>query len=147
LPGQPPLVVVGIEHEVAMFLRLTSYPACVQPGVHGLPDRVGNDNMYKKALELVRSVNTGTTHHELENFDKKIGTGHASMEPQAILAAASEGRVAHLFLREIGGPDTFETLVLQTLSHGGDVKVLPETNMPAGAPVCAVFRYASAGAS
>ena len=31
--GQPPLVVVGVEHEVALFHRLTTYPSCVPPGI------------------------------------------------------------------------------------------------------------------
>jgi hypothetical protein len=31
----------------------------------------------------------------------------------------------------------------QTLRHGGDVQTLPETGMPSGGPVCAIFRYAS----
>src|SRR6202451_2222798 len=33
--GHPPLVVVGVEHEVALFHRLTTYPACVEPGIRG----------------------------------------------------------------------------------------------------------------
>ena len=30
--GHPPLVVVGVEQEVALFHRLTTYPACVETG-------------------------------------------------------------------------------------------------------------------
>jgi len=96
--GYPPLVVVGVEHEVALFLRLTTYPACVEPGIRGLPGHLGENEMYKQSLELVRSVTTGPARHALERFDKQVGTGHASAGIQEIVRAASTGRVEHLFL-------------------------------------------------
>jgi hypothetical protein len=150
--GHPPLVVAGTEHEVALFYRLTTYPACVKPGIHGLPDRLTDDEVYRLALESVRSVTTGKTNHALENFDKKVGTGHASPDIQVIADAASGGRVEHMFLRENAsasesfeaGSDLFDKAAAQTLRHGGDVRILPEALMPGGATVCAIFRYASA---
>ncbi len=147
--GYPPLVVVGVEHEVALFHRLTTYPACVEPGIHGLPERLDVDEMYRRSLELVRSVTTGSTRHALEKFDKLVGTGHASADVQEIVRAASAGRVEHLFLSDVAaGPGTGElldTAALQTLRHGGDVQVLAEDNMPSEGPACAIFRYASSG--
>ncbi len=151
--GHPPLVVVGVEHEVALFHRLTTYPACVEPGIRGLPGHLGQNEMYQQCLELVRSVTTGPARRALERFDKQIGTGHASADVQEIIRAASTGRVEHLFLSENGavpgavdgGGDPLETAAVETLRHGGDVQTLSETSMPFGGPVCAVFRYASEG--
>jgi hypothetical protein len=151
--GHPPLVVVGVEHEVALFYRLTTYPACVEPGIRGLPGHLGKNEMYRQSLELVRSVTTGPARRALENFDKLIGTGHASADVQEIVRAASTGRVEHLFLLENGtvpdavdgGADLPDTAAVQTLRHGGDVQTLPEASMPSGGPVCAIFRYASEG--
>ncbi len=149
--GHPPLVVVGVEHEVALFHRLTTYPACVAPGIHGLPGHLGENEMYRQALELVRSVTTGPARHALERFDKQIGTRHASADVQEIVRAASAGRVEHLFLLENGtvpgaadgGADVLDTAAVQTLRHGGDVQTLLKTSMPSGSPVCAIFRYAA----
>ena len=154
--GYPPLVVAGVEHEVALFLRLTTYPECVKPGVHGLPDRLSDDEMHGLALRLVRLVSTGPVHRALANFDKQVGTGFTSTGVQEIVDASAGGRVEHLFLVEnaiVPGPDQsgpvdsglLETVAAQTLLHGGDVKVLPEAHMPRGVPVCAVFRYSSKG--
>jgi hypothetical protein len=148
--GYPPLVVVGVEHEVALFLRLTTYPACVEPGIRGLPGHLGEDEMYRQSLELVRSVTTGSTRRALEKFDKQVGTGHASADVQEIVRAASTGRVEHLFLLENGavpgavdgGTRLLDTAVVQTLRHG-DVQTLPEASIPSGGPICAIFRYAS----
>ncbi|HLJ13388.1 MAG TPA: hypothetical protein VKV15_02745 [Bryobacteraceae bacterium] len=151
--GHPPLVVVGVEHEVALFHRLTTYPAYVEPGIRGLPGRLGHDEMYRQSLELVRSAITGRSRQDLERFDKEVGTGHASTDLQEIVRAASAGAVEHLFLREseaVGaaiedGADLLDTAAVQTLRHGGDVRTLPETSMPSGGPIYAIFRYASAG--
>jgi hypothetical protein len=149
--GHPPLVVVGVEHEVALFHRLTTYPACVEPGIRGLPGHLGQNEMYQQSLELVRSVTTGPARRALEKFDKLIGTGHASADIREIVRAASTGRVEHLFLPEDGavpgavdgGADLLDTAAVQTLRHGGDVQALPKSRMPSGAPVCAIFRYAA----
>ena len=89
----------------------------------------------------------------LERFDKQIGTGHASADAQEIVRAASSGRVETLFLLENGavpgavdgGADLLDTAAVQTLRHGGDVQTLPESSMPSGGPICAIFRYASEG--
>jgi hypothetical protein len=107
--------------------------------------------MYRESLGLVRSVTTGSARRALEKFDKMIGTGHASAHIQEIARAASTGRVEHLFLLENGavpgpidgGADLLNAAAVQTLRHGGDVQTLLKISMPAGAPVCAVFRYAS----
>jgi hypothetical protein len=149
--GQPPLVVVGVEHEVALFLRLTTYPSCVQPGIRGLPGQLGENEMYRQSLELVRSVITRPARRALDKFDKEIGTGHASTDLQEIVRAASTGRVECLFLAEDapgpsaveGGTDLLNTAAVETLRHGGDVQTLLETSMPSGGPICATFRYAS----
>ena len=105
--------------------------------------------MFQQSLELVRSVTTGPARRALEKFDKLIGTGHASVNIQEIVRAAATGRVEHLFLPENGavpgdgGADLLNTAAEQTLRHGGDVHTLPDTSMPSGAIVCAIFRYAS----
>ena len=147
--GYPPLVVVGVEHEVALFHRLTTYPACVEPGIRGLFGHLDQNEMYRQSLELVQSATTGPAPRALERFDKQIGTGHASTDIQEIVRAASTGRVEHLFLLEDGvvpdgvqgGADQLDRAAVQTLRHGGDVHTLPQTSMPYGKPICAIFRY------
>jgi len=151
----PPLVVAGVEHEVALFHRLTTYPACVEPGIRGLPGHLGDNEMYQQSLKLMRSVTTGPAHRALERFDKEIGTGHASTDLNEIVRAAATGRVEHLFLLENGAvpspvdgdAERLDIAAVETLRHGGDVHTLLEANMPSGGPVCAIFRYASAGSS
>jgi hypothetical protein len=150
--GHPPLVVVGVEHEVALFHRLTNYPSCVMPGIRGLPGHLSQDEMYRQALELVQSTTSVSTHRALEKFDKEIGTDHASADIKEIERAASAGRVEHLFLLENGAPSSVDGVAeqldkaaVQTLRHGGDVQILTAADMPSGGLICAIFRYATVG--
>jgi hypothetical protein len=121
------------------------YPACVEPGIRGLPGHLGQNEMYRQSLELVQSVTAGPARRALERFDKQIGTGHASADIEEIVRAASTGRVEHLFLLENGvvgdGADLLDRAALGTLRHGGDVHTIPQTSMPSGKPICAIFRY------
>jgi hypothetical protein len=125
----------------------------MEPGIRGLPGHLGQNEMYRQSLELVRSASTGPVRRAPERFDKQIGTGHASADAQEIMRAASRGRVEHLFLLENGtvpgaagaGPDLLDMAAVQTLRYGGDVQILPESSMPSGGAICAIFRYASEG--
>jgi hypothetical protein len=107
--------------------------------------------MFQQSLELVRSVTNAPARRALDRFDKLAGTGHASADVQEILAAASAGRVEHLFVNENaaiqsaldGCLDPLNMAAVRTLRRGGDVQTLPEASMPLGAAVCAIFRYAS----
>jgi hypothetical protein len=160
-----PLVVVAVEHELALYRSVNTYPATVEPGVHGAPDGLKGGEMHKRALELIQSQPTAPVKKELEHFEKFAGTGHASSHAQEIVKAAYEGRISHLFLQESAeyrgnfdemrqkvkrhddgvAPmrDLLNEAVVQTLRHGGDALVLPAKDMPNGAPICAIFRYPS----
>ncbi len=160
-----PLVVVAVEHELALYRSVNTYAGTVEPGVHGAPDSLKGGEMHKRALELIQSQPAAAVKKELEHFEKQAGTGHASSHAQEIVKAAYEGRVSHLFLQETAeyrgvfdevrrkvkrhddgvAPmrDLLNEAVVQTLRHGGDAMVLSPHDMPNGAPICAVFRYPS----
>ncbi len=161
-----PLVVAAVEHEVALYRTVNSYAHLVEPGVYGAPDGLKGGEMHRRALELLDMVIPTAAHQGLENFEKQVGTGHASKNAQEIVKAAYEGRVAHLYFQENAEyrgefdelrqkvkrsddqttrqRDLVNTAALQTLLHGGEVTVLPSAEMPNGVPICAVFRYAGA---
>lgn len=157
-----PVIPVGVEHEVALYRRLNSYPRLMEPGVHGAPDGLEGGEMHKRALQLLRERRSQPP-VELSDFDKRVGTGHASIHAQEIVAAAYDGRISHLFLQAtaqypgtydpvrqrvkrtddpLDSPvDLIEAAALETMQHGGEVAILPAPAMPGGVPVCALFRY------
>ena len=157
-----PLIPVGVEHEIALYRRLNSYPQFMEPGVHGAPDGLEGGEMHKRALQVLGKRESQPP-VELADFDKRVGTGHASIHAQEIVAAAYEGRVSHLFLQAtaqypgtydavrqrvkrtddpLDSPvDLIEAAARETMRHGGGVAILPAPAMPGGVPVCALFRY------
>lgn len=149
-----PLVVAAVESELALYSRVNTYPHLVEPGVHGSPDGMEGGEIHRRALELLQNQPP----RELAEFDKKVGTGHASVHIQDIVTAAFEGRVSNLFFQENAKYEgTFDTMrqkvkhsdpddlieaaAWQTIVHGGDARIVPASAMPNGVAVCALFRY------
>ncbi len=161
-----PLVVVAVEHELAIYRSVNTYPQMVEPGVHGAPDGLKGGEMHKRALELLATYRPDDIRSKLSHFEKLAGTGHASSHAQEIIRAAFEGRVAHLFLQETAEyrgvfddvrnrvkhhedgitplVDLLNDAIIQTLKHGGEATLLRSDEMPHGVPVCAILRYPSA---
>lgn len=161
-----PLIVAGVEHEIALYRRANTYPHLIEPGVHGSPDGLEGGEIHRRALELLEQREAANGTEVPADFDKRVGTGHASIHIQEIVTAAWEGRVSHLYLQQnasytgvfdpvrqrvkhtddpLESPvDLVESAAEQTILHGGEVKILAGTAMPSGVPVCALMRYAAA---
>jgi hypothetical protein len=94
----------------------------------------------------------------LAEYDHKVGGG-ASNRLKDVLTAAHDGRVLTLVVSDsltptgtfdeatnqaIGGKgdqDLVNDAAAQTILHAGNVLVAPNSKMPHGSPVAAVFRY------
>ena len=157
------LIPAGVEHEVALYTRVNSYAHLVEPGIHGAPDGLEGGEMHRRALELLMHREGQIGSSVPADFDKRVGTGHASTRIPDIVSAAWQGRVSHLFLQEnaiymgafdpvrmrvkhtddpLDTPvDLVDSASVQTVLHGGEVKLLTGSAMPNGVPVCALMRY------
>lgn len=160
------LVPVGVEHEIALYRRVNTYANLAEPGVHGAPDGLDAAEIHRRAMEMLKEAAARPGHEVPADFDKRVGTGHASAHIQEIVAAAHEGRVSHIFLQEnteylgtydnvrqrvkhtsdpLDSPvDLIEEAAYRTVLHGGEAKIVPGSAMPNGVPVCALFRYPAA---
>ena len=158
-----PLVVAGVERDLALYRTVNSYTCTVEPGVQGAPDGMKGGEMHKRALDSLDAQPYGPVRKALEGFEKSAGIGRASNKAQEIVRAAYEGRISFLFLQESAeyrgtfdemrrrvkrhddgiNPmrDLLNEAVVKTIASGGEVMVLPAKDMPNGVPACAVFRY------
>ena len=161
--SKEPLIPVGVESEIALYRRINTYPSLVEPGVQGAADGLDGREIHKRALDLLEQKASEPGAEVPADFDKRVGTGHASTHIQDIVAAAWEGRVSHLFFQStaqyvgtfdpvrqrvkhtddpLESPqDLIESAAWQTLQHGGIVRLVPAAAMPNGVPLCALFRY------
>ncbi len=53
--GTAPLVVAGVDYEIACFRRVNVYPNLAEDAVHGAADGLKGGELHKRALEAVQS--------------------------------------------------------------------------------------------
>jgi hypothetical protein len=129
------------------------------------PDALESGELQLRALEILDQRAQQPGLEVPSDFDKRVGTGHASLHIQEIVAAAYEGRASNLFFQPaatyMGTYDAVRRLVKRTddpldspidlieaagwqiIIQGGEAKLLPASAMPNGVPVCALFRYSA----
>lgn len=157
-----PLVIAGVEYEIAAFRRVNVYPELAEEAVRGAADGLKGGELHKRALEAVQVHFQQPLKKALARFEE-LNSTRASSTLKEIITAAFDGRVMDLILaenatymgkfqemqHEVKGhkqpePDDEDLLnaaALQTILHAGEVFVVPASQVPHGAPAVAVFRY------
>ncbi|MBV8731137.1 MAG: hypothetical protein JO336_15125 [Acidobacteriia bacterium] len=160
-----PLILAGVDYELALYGRVNTYSHLLDTGIQGAPDGLEGGEMHRRALQILDQREQEPGREVPADFDGRAGSGHASVHLHEIVAAAYQGRVSHLFFqgnaRYVGiydpvrqrvkhsddpldsPEDLVETAAYQTVLQGGEARILPASAMPNGVPVCAVFRYAA----
>lgn len=157
-----PLVIAGVDYEIALFRRENSYPHLAEDAVHGAADGLKGGELHKRALEAVQPYFDAPLKLALEKFDKQPGD-RRSTTLKDIVKGAFDGRVSELILAEgaqymgnfdqatdsarghkqplPGDEDLLNAAAVQTILHAGQVFVVPPNKVPHGAPAIALFRY------
>jgi hypothetical protein len=160
-----PLVAAGVEHEIALYRRVNTYPEMVKAGIQGAPDGMESGEIHRRALELLEEREQEPGRAVPADFDRRVSAGLASTHIQEIVPAAFAGRVLQFFFQanaQYAGvydaerqtvkrpEDTFEAPVdlielaaYQTVLQGGEARIVAPRAMPDGTGVCALFRYAA----
>jgi hypothetical protein len=163
-----PVIPVAVEHQLAIYKTVNTYPHLDEEGVHGAPNSLKAGELHSRALDAVLRRYERRVDAALAEYDHKVGAG-ASNRLKEILLAAHEGRVLTLLVsdsletpgsfdestytvkgRESGTADDEDLVndaVVQVIRHAGEVLVAPNGKMPNGAPVSAIFRFALAAGS
>jgi len=160
-----PLVLSGVEYLFPLYQRANTFPHLLEQGVAGNPDKLKAETLREKAWTLVKPAFLQAQQEAAARYQELADTERASSNSSEIVPAAYYGRVESLFvavdqeqwgsfdpatetlqLHEPGEPGDEDLLGLaatQTLLHGGVVYAVEQAQMPAQAPLAAVFRYAS----
>jgi hypothetical protein len=152
--GQP-LVLVGVEQDIAIYQKVNTYPNLLREVVQGSPDGfLAEEEMVQGAYAIVRADYMGRAANSLAEANERTSSARLSTELEAILHAAFEGRVSRLYINEDaqntgifergsyrswGAEDLLNLAAVETLRRGGDAWVLPGDRMPK--QVAAIFRY------
>lgn len=158
-----PLVLATVQFVHPMYAEANRYPHLLEEGVRANPDDMDDYGLREAAWKIVEPRFARARGEALDLFGQLHGTGRASSEPEDVLLAAHDGRVAVMLVatgvhvwgqfdpesREVvlrkepstGDEDLLDLAAVQTLVNGGAVHPLQQDEMPEGAAVAAVYRY------
>jgi hypothetical protein len=164
LAGQSaPLVLACVDFLAPIYALANNYPHLVVGCIAGNYDRAPLDELRDTAWAFIEPHFEHFRRQALANFDRVRGGDLAQEEPEQIVSAADEGRIATLLVdRELcrsasangraakatvtgatSSPElvgVVERAAAQTILHGGEIVALSE--MPTdSSPVAAVLRY------
>lgn len=158
-----PLVLAGPDYERAIFRGITRYPALVEEGIPGSPDRVRAEALHARAWPLVEPIFQRGRHEAAARYRQLEGTGRTSADLEETVRAAHRGQVDVLFVwvdeerwgtfdrttggvttSEVRGPgdeDLLELAAVGTFLNRGTVYAVPSNGMPDGAASAAILRF------
>jgi len=159
---EAPVVLAGVDYELALYRRVSNYPRLAPDGAHGSPEGVPNAELRRRAEQAAEAFFAEPLEQALRAYEK-LGPERRSSDWREVVKAAYNGRVAHLFLtpdaKEMGffdrssqtveqhdpprpgDEDLVNAAAVETLLHGGFVDILPPEKAPGGARVAALLRY------
>lgn len=164
---QAPIVLATVADHEGLFRQAGGFDALgdrvLPKTVAGSPDRVPDHELAASARGLVSEWESVERERALDRYRELTPRSRAVHEPEAVIAAAAEGRVDTVLLatdqrrwgtfdpesfeveihavREPGDEDLVDLALWMTLNQGGRAVALPADTMPHGAPLAAILRY------
>ena len=141
-----PLILAGVEYDLAIYRQLNTYPHLLEQAVDGSPEHLMARNLHERAWEIVSQCPSEPLQKALADYRKQSGAALLVGDTGAIVKAAAEGRVAGLFLSESAGAagqpdDPLNVAALETVLHGGWAFALNPAEMPAKDSAAALLRF------
>ncbi len=100
LRGQTaPLVLVGLDANVAAYREVNEYPHVLDEAVIRNPDDLSVDQLHEQAWPLVEARLRAERQSVIDRFHELNGTGRGVSDLSSVQAAAAEGRVDTIFIR------------------------------------------------
>ena len=138
-----PLILAGVEDEVAVYRHVNSYPRLMEQAVLGSPDAFQPNELHDRAMEIAREIPPPPLQKALDRLKEVFGTKVALSNMDKIVQRVDEGRVADLLLGEDSGPkaDLLNLAALKTLQHRGQAFTVKKSMLPPETEAVAILRY------
>jgi hypothetical protein len=163
LRGQnEPVVLAGVEYEIALYRSLSKFPRLAAEAVEGAPNSLKAGEMHARAIDAIQRCYDRKIDEAVAEYEHKVGGG-ATNRLKDVVTAAHDGRVLTLLVsnsletqgvfdqathtvkgRQTGtteDEDLVNDAAIQTILHGGQVLVAPNGKMPQGSALAAIFRF------
>jgi hypothetical protein len=158
-----PLVLAGLDHLLAIYREVNSYPQLLDRDISGNPDEMVLEDLQKKLWALVEPYLKRAQADAAERYLNFVGTGKTSNDLEEIVPGAVYGRIAVLFVamgiqrwgrfkmgsggvevhrtQRSGDTDLLDLAAVHTLLKGGEVYVVDSEEVPGHITAAALFRY------
>ncbi len=157
-----PLVVCGVEYELALYRKVNTWANTCPDGVKGAPNGLKGGEMHARALECINKMRDTELAEILAHHDRQAGEA-ATAGVNEIVRAAYDGRVLHLLtaataqamgnfdeashrarthqVPRSGDECLINAAAVQTILHSGRVHVMAQARVPGNRPMGAIMRY------
>ncbi len=158
--SHPPVILAGVDEDVAIYRTVSAYPNLLDQAIHGsLAGGLTPGEISRRAQDIVLFDYEKRAADALGKSTERLAPGRFSIDLDVILRGAVEGRVIDLYLDENGmrfgnfdgkmfggrnnwhAEDLLNVAAVETLRRGGNVYSLPSHQMRGGAIAAAAFRY------
>jgi hypothetical protein len=158
-----PLVLAGVEYLLPIYRKANSYRYLVEQVIPGSPDRLSDEELHRKAIQLLEPLFREEVGKAVEIFGNSSSNGKTTADLREIVQAAAYGRVDQLFIstdehqwgsfdNESGevhihqdphpaSLDLLDFAATQTFINGGKVYALNQEEMPADKNAAAILRW------
>jgi hypothetical protein len=164
-----PLVLAGVDYLFALYREVTLYPNLLPTPIAGNADVLSAEELRQRAWAIVQPLfkrnqqDAADYYRQLAGPVALPGTERTSANIEDVARAAHDCRVDTLFVatdRQVwgrfvpeseavevdaqpqkGSEDLLDFAAIHTLLNGGSVYAVPQQEVPADAPVAAVYRY------
>ncbi len=157
-----PLVLCGVEEDLAVYRRVNTWSNTPEDAVRGAPNGLRGGEMQARAIDVLQRAKNKELEDILAQHDRQAGeVAQAGVDD--LVRFAYEGRILHLFVAEQahapgcfdqgrfrarvhqterpGDEDLINAAAVQTIVHGGRVHVLPQGRVPGNRPMACIARY------
>jgi len=101
-----PVVLAGVEYELALYRSLSKFPHLAEEAVEGAPNGLKAGEMHARAIKAIRRCYERKVDEALAEYNHKVGGG-ASNRLKDVVTAAHDGRILTLLVS-----DSLETTYL-----------------------------------
>ncbi|MCU7730978.1 hypothetical protein ODJ79_45305 [Actinoplanes sp. KI2] len=151
-----PLLLAGIRSTQSLYRQVNTHPGLIGDGIDGNPRGMSPEQLHQAAWPLAEPVLCAGETTAAATYRELRGTGRTCTGATAVCAAAEQGRIETLFVRNdasAGTPrvirlhedpsmvDHLDAAAVATLLRGGVVYAVPRDRMPDTAPMAAILRY------
>jgi hypothetical protein len=132
-----PLVLAGVEEELAVYRSGNTWPNLFPEEVHGSPDGLTTQDLVGQARSLLSRAPSAP----LRKVFAELERHPVSWDEKEIPGMAREGRIEDLLIPEDAEDERLDRAALETLRHGGRVFAIASAEMPRRVPAMAALRH------